>query len=225
MSRQLRNFNDSVSISNWANGMIVLKSLLLPRPSIEHPTKFRSPPQLTLSRALGCTQMFSPPPEPIPIKNSSLVISPKFSTAAHVGPEIKPQLSKQSPFKRRRVSPRPKKPHPPLQNFPLIEESNISTSNLGACKTIHEKGATVKLKFPSPIIDKSKPFQSTGHITREDTDPHALPKDKEFQEELACLMRDAAQANMKWEDYINANGERYQRCTRYFFYLSDDFVF
>ena len=204
--------------------MIVLKSLLLPRPSFEHPTKFQSPPQLTLSKAMGCTQMFSPSPKPIPIKNSSLLISPKFSTAAHVGPEIKPQLPKHSAVKRRRVSPRPKKPHPSSQNLPL-EESNISTSNLGACKMIHEKGAAVKLKFPSPIKDKPKPFQNTGHITREDTDPHAVPTDKEFQEELACMMRDAAEANMKWEDYLNANGEKYQRCTRYFFCLPDDFVF
>ena len=90
---------------------------------------------------------------------------------------------------------------------------------------IHEKGAAVKLKFPSPNKDKPKPFQITGPSTKEDTDPHALPTDKEFQVELACLMRDAAEANMKWENYLNANGERYQRCTRYFFCLPDDFVF
>ena len=66
--------------------------------------------------------------------------------------------------------------------------------------------------------------------TKEPPDPQALPTNKEretkeFQKELCRLQRDAAEANMKWEDHLSLNEAKYQRCTRFFRRLSDDSAF
>ena len=216
MSRQLRNYNDNVSIIQWANAIATLKNLLLPTPISHKQTNAESSQLLlTISNTTNCTHTINPSPMPISINQScSSTIPP--STLCSTSLPV-------SAVKRRRVSPHEKKPNLARQNFALTEVSNNSTSNLWACSKCYDKGVAVKPT--SPTIDKPKPLQDTQHITREDEDPHALPKDKEFQDELARLMSDAARANMKWEEYLNANGERYQRCTRHFFCLPDDFVF
>ena len=216
MSRQLRNYNDNVSIIQWANAIATLKNLLLPTPISHNQTNGESSQLLlSISSTSNCTHTIKPSPMPMSINqsSSSTILPSTFCSTSLPA----------SAVKRRRVSPHPKKPHPAGQNFSSTEVSNIFTCNLRACSMSYDKGAAVKLT--SPIKDKPKPLQDTRHITREDTDPHALPEDKEFQDELARLMSDAAGANMKWEEYLNANGERYQRCTRYFFCLPDDFVF
>ena len=214
MSQQLRHYND-VSIIQWANAIATLKNLLLPTPTSHNQTNGESSQLLlSISRTSNCTHTIKPSPMPMSInKSSSSTILPST-----FGSTCLPA----SAVKRRRLSPH-KKPNPARENLAITEVSNISTSNLRACSMSYDKGVAVKLT--SPIIDEPKLLQDTRHITSEASDPHALPEDKEFRDELARLMSDAARANMKWEEYLNANGERYQRCTRYFFCLPDDFVF
>ena len=49
MSRNLRNFNDTVSISNWAHTMSILKNLLLPRLPPPAPQNIPQPPPTQLN--------------------------------------------------------------------------------------------------------------------------------------------------------------------------------
>ena len=226
MSRQLRNYNDNVSIINWGNAMTVLKSLLLPS-TLSH-LQIRPDPQLqlTVSPGLKCTQTILPTPRPVPILNCLPATSTNLSPTA-VPPavtEIKPQTCTQpTNVKRRRVCPPPK-------NLPVRSDSvsaqmdcNRSTPMLGS-RNNFDRGKPVQSTSTSEI-NKANLFQSECSTKVNDEDPHALPTDKEFQVELARLQRDAARANMKWDDYLSAHKTKYRRCTRYFWCLPDDFVF
>ena len=106
MSRQLRNYNDNVSIINWGNAMAVLKSLLLNSPSSHHQARLQPLPQLTLSPGLKCTQTFLPSSRPAPTLNCLPVSSTNWLPA--VTPlsvsGIKPHTSIQPTAKKKTTS-------------------------------------------------------------------------------------------------------------------------
>merc|ERR1719233_2777215 len=124
MSRQLRNHNDNVSISNWAKTMTVLKSLLLTSTSSLHQTEPMPSAQLTLSTALGCTWTILPSSPPLPTRNCTpSTLSKATHTSSDVGSkitEIKQQsIPQHVAVKRKEVYPQSMK-HLPLSRISLI---------------------------------------------------------------------------------------------------------
>jgi len=225
MSRQLQKYNDNVSIINWVNAMTVLKSLLLPSPLSHLQTRLQPQLQLTLSPGLKCTQTILPSPRPAPILNCLPISSTNsLATAAPLAvTEIKPQTSTQPiALKRRRIYPPPQKLPLRSHSASVQMDSNLSTPKLGSVNNF-DRGKPVQSTSKSEI-NTANLSQRTCSTTMNDEDPHALPTDKEFQVELARLKRDAARANMKWDEYLTANKTKYQRCTRYFWCLPNNFV-
>jgi len=223
MSRQLRNYNDNVSITNWGNAMTVLKSLLLQTPLSLHQTRLQAP-QLTISPGLKCTQTFLPSPRPAPILNCLPASSTNWLPAVIplAVTEITPHTSIQPTVVKRRVCSPQKKLPLASHNVSVQMNSNASTLKLGSRN--NDRGELVQ-PTSTREINKAKLSRITCSITKNDEDPHALPTDKEFQVELVRMQNDAARANMNWEDYLTANKTKYKRCTRYFWCLPDDSVF
>jgi len=239
MARELRYYNDPGSIMNWTYAMASLKNLLLSVPGNSAgplPIHLAQPiPKLSLSEAkhISCNaQPFYPAPGN----------HPAFK---HDSAKCKP-MEEYSMTKTTSLSTPPCKVICPTAT-PIYPKADISVSNCLPRKETQSYGekssssplriakkASEPLKIPTrkrlkqtpkPIHNKTKPSHGLQHSTCDGVNPHALPTDFEFQNELALLKRDAAAAKMKLTDYITANRTKYQRVTRYLWCLSDDVIF